>query len=510
MLASITKRLRSQNLEDAAKDLQPPEIPEGELRLSPMDPAVVSQLQDAGVDLISCRSCPAPCDPGDAEITGEVVHPAKSLTAWSKQSVDLQGKMLGANKPFLRHALISTGKRDWPHDITSVPGSLACWFAEFAEQGKEAQPEDLQPDDEPVGAADEPPLPEGCWQTTLARTSRASPPPNPRPSRVLVGNASHVSSSRHHNGQTVLLFPDYVAVTDVLDGCEDPSDASDKADTRQVFNKVISGPPLGSKERVQVQASATVSKTAVQRWALPYAATIVLCSHNKRDARCGLAAPMLAEVFRRHAEAAGWEVDERGEHIAQDAREADGEVEFDAHGRPLNRGWGYIHEDDSTQSSSPQRPSPDQQLESWRRLAAASARPGADGHAAAATDESALTPTPPSLLILHTSHIGKHAWSGNVIVYFPNGAGVWYARVDPVNGGAGRVWEQTIMKGRVIPEYLRAGINLYRGPASSEHRYEAAKQHEAVEEKVSGLGHSLLRSTSSDAQAVSGPGILRW
>ena len=64
------------------------------------------------------------------------------------------------------------------------------------------------------------------------------------------------------------------------------------------------------------------------------------------------------------------------------------------------------------------------------------------------------------------SHIGGHAWAGNVILYFPRSfrttrgelsplasKGVWYGRVGPqhVEG----IFNETIQNGRVIEELLR-------------------------------------------------------
>ena len=64
------------------------------------------------------------------------------------------------------------------------------------------------------------------------------------------------------------------------------------------------------------------------------------------------------------------------------------------------------------------------------------------------------------------SHIGGHAWAGNVIVYLPSdhrvendtvpllaGKGIWYGRVEPrhVEG----IINETIRKGRIIGELLR-------------------------------------------------------
>ncbi|KAI4123088.1 MAG: hypothetical protein LQ347_006285 [Umbilicaria vellea] len=66
------------------------------------------------------------------------------------------------------------------------------------------------------------------------------------------------------------------------------------------------------------------------------------------------------------------------------------------------------------------------------------------------------------------SHIGGHAFAGNVIIYIPPsfavkgrrsalaGKGIWYGRVEPkhVEG----IIEETIFKGRVIADLFRGGI----------------------------------------------------
>lgn len=65
-----------------------------------------------------------------------------------------------------------------------------------------------------------------------------------------------------------------------------------------------------------------------------------------------------------------------------------------------------------------------------------------------------------------TSHIGGHAFAGNVVIYLPKwfkmasgkvsplaGKGIWYGRVEPRH-----VWgimEETVQRGRVIEELLR-------------------------------------------------------
>ena len=71
------------------------------------------------------------------------------------------------------------------------------------------------------------------------------------------------------------------------------------------------------------------------------------------------------------------------------------------------------------------------------------------------------------------SHIGGHKWAGNVIIYTPpsfrvpqnmpdfrhplSGTGIWYGRVEPKH--VERIVDETILKGNVIKEFLRGGID---------------------------------------------------
>lgn len=364
--------------------------------------------------------------------------------------------MFPSNSPFLRHVLISTGKKDWVKDVASVRGSLAQLFEGFVEDEEKNQSKKREETEEQSGEVDEtslqPDLPQGCWQTTTRRTA---------PTRLFIGNASHISSSSTENGNSVMLFPDYVLVSDVPDAMVIDEKEANTETARRAFDRFISHRASHASSNDIVPNGPTP-----RRWVLPHRAIIILCSHHKRDARCGIAAPMLAEVFRRYAESYGWEVDERGEH--DNHADSQNELIWDET-LPIvrNKGWGYIDESSTTTTHSVYA-----QQQAWKKLASNS------------NSSHSLKPSTPSLGIFYCSHIGKHKYSGNVIVYLPNGAGVWYGRVDPLDG-AGRVFEQTILQGKVIPEYLRAGINLYRG-----------------QQKVSG--------SKAEMNGVGQEGILRW
>lgn len=148
---------------------------------------------------------------------------------------------------------------------------------------------------------------------------------------------------------------------------------------------------------------------SVTRRVLPYAAVILVCSHKRRDARCHISAKPLKDSFTRAAHRSGWEVDERGDEL----------------------------------------PHPGSFLELGRDEELRQRREASQSK---------------TLGLFSISHIGGHKFAGNVIIYFPNGAGVWYARIDPAAPGAvEQVWTATVLGGKILAPYLRAGINLQHG-----------------------------------------------
>jgi len=147
-------------------------------------------------------------------------------------------------------------------------------------------------------------------------------------------------------------------------------------------------------------------------WPLPYACVILLCSHKRRDNRCHIAAPKLQTALTHSLESEGYEVHTQLE---------------DPEGPPLEDMQG---------------PDEDREEEFLRRLQAV-----ADSG-------------PKRALILKNSHIGGHKYSGNVVIYTPQGSGVWYGRVTPHEVPA--VVKTTICEGKVLPALLRGGVNLTR------------------------------------------------
>ena len=145
--------------------------------------------------------------------------------------------------------------------------------------------------------------------------------------------------------------------------------------------------------------------------------TILVCGHNNRDRRCGVLGPLLRDEFLALTYGRSTTgVSPGGPHseIAKMAQESKRPKTFMLSDVPPNE---------------------------WTRMSC------------------------PSKIGL-VSHIGGHAWAGNVIVYLPPdhrletdmmsplaGKGIWYGRVEPkhVEG----IMDETIRKGRIIEELLR-------------------------------------------------------
>ncbi|KAI0068803.1 hypothetical protein BV25DRAFT_1817720 [Artomyces pyxidatus] len=159
-------------------------------------------------------------------------------------------------------------------------------------------------------------------------------------------------------------------------------------------------PRMGSSER-----------SSLKSWIIPYSCVILICSHRRRDVRCAVAAPKLEHAFSEVLEREDFEV-----HTQLDAPT----------GPPLE------DFNDSEQ---------DKRAEMYDRL-------------------KELDVLPKRALILKTSHIGGHKYAGNVIIYMPQGAGVWYGRVSTHE--VEPIVQATILGGKILPPLLRGGVNLAR------------------------------------------------
>ncbi|KAF7318849.1 hypothetical protein HMN09_00220400 [Mycena chlorophos] len=219
--------------------------------------AIHNHLVDDGVPVSDapCRGCADPCEEGHPEFP-------------DRFKVDMESQMIGSVRPYRRQILISTAKTDWDRDVTSTRGSLAA-FVDSAHYRSTS----------PVVAHDEVrPRAPGVFHASSS-------------SEITILNGSHSSVSDH---ETVLVFPDYVAVAGI------PASAKGA----QMLWKNALDPAIP-----RILGATKKPEPGIQTWVLPYACVITMCSHKRRDARCAIAAPKLEQAFTHSLTSRGWTVD---------------------------------------------------------------------------------------------------------------------------------------------------------------------------------------------------------
>ncbi|KAF7316481.1 hypothetical protein MIND_00167200 [Mycena indigotica] len=224
-----------------------------------LDPQnIKTQLVNAQVPITDapCRGCADPCEDGHPE------YPERF-------KVDMETQMLGSVYPYRRQILVSTGKTDWDRDVTSTRGSLASHISSAHYKSS-------------AHATHSHPTVPGVFDTTAS-------------TEITILNGSHASVCEE---ETVLVFPDYVAVTGIP-----PTSKGAQLLWKNALDPAIPR-ILGSNDQ-----------PGLQTWLLPYACVITMCSHKRRDNRCAIAAPKLERAFTDSLNRRGWTVDNQLEHF---------------------------------------------------------------------------------------------------------------------------------------------------------------------------------------------------
>lgn len=135
-----------------------------------------------------------------------------------------------------------------------------------------------------------------------------------------------------------------------------------------------------------------------------------MCSHKKRDKRCHVTAGPLIDALSDAVEALGsdWHVDTSGndEHLLEESR---------------------IEDTDTEESLS-------QRLKGLR------------------------TAHEKTVGIFKVSHVGGHRYSGQVMVWLPNGVGLHYGRVRSED--CSLIVTETLVNGKILTELLRGGTGI--------------------------------------------------
>ncbi|CAG8442617.1 14040_t:CDS:2 [Acaulospora morrowiae] len=222
-------------------------------RNNPRDGETISL--DAEED--SCSGCANPCS----------THPN-----YPYLKIDRKSTLEGTVKPYVKHVLISTGKSDWQTHIEEDTFSLAAYLHKV-----------LKSNNSPKGNKKDSLIEkknkvEGSPQTHEDSSNEAEKP------RIVITNSSRQNNDSDSKGNDVLLFPDNILIKNVT-----PKQAAE-------FYKRFLSTPISSLNEEKEQYLSTVNFTVEQ---MPYKAVIVICSHKRRDKRCGVTGPILKEEFDR-------------------------------------------------------------------------------------------------------------------------------------------------------------------------------------------------------------------
>jgi hypothetical protein len=159
---------------------------------------------------------------------------------------DNETPLLGSMSPYGRHIMIHTDQSDWPERIENDLGTLAANL-----------------------------------QALLVE--------NPMPWRTFVTNTSQISShsTTVHGSLDVTILPENIVVGNVT-----PDDA------QLIYDIFVKLPLYTADEPLDIEATfKSFDLKELGVYPNPYDSLIMICSHRKRDKRCGVTAPILNREF---------------------------------------------------------------------------------------------------------------------------------------------------------------------------------------------------------------------
>ncbi|CAI2181057.1 15273_t:CDS:2 [Funneliformis geosporum] len=167
--------------------------------------------------------------------------------------IDYESPLENTVKPYIKHVLISTGKGDWETNIEDECGSLASSLHKVVNNVKLKEKKSIN-----------------------GLQSQMEEHENTDHTRLIITNSSRQNTENDSlcsKGNDVLLFPDNILIKNVTTKL-----AAD------FYNAFL------SKDDVYLDNNFPIEK-------VPYRAVIVICSHRKRDKRCGVTGPLLKDEF---------------------------------------------------------------------------------------------------------------------------------------------------------------------------------------------------------------------
>ncbi|KAI8995027.1 Sucraseferredoxin-like protein [Pilobolus umbonatus] len=152
--------------------------------------------------------------------------------------LDNETPLLGTMKPYGRHILISTAKMDWAERIEEENNTIAARLSQIVS----SHPTELR--------------------TIITNTSMPS---------------THSTVPR---SQDIFILPENIIVSNVTPN-----------DSQLIFDLFVK-PPL-SDQPVTLKTYQSLNLKSLKVGLNPYKSMILICSHKRRDKRCGITAPLL-------------------------------------------------------------------------------------------------------------------------------------------------------------------------------------------------------------------------
>ncbi|KAF3402120.1 Actin patches distal protein 1 [Talaromyces pinophilus] len=161
-----------------------------------------------------------------------------------KFHIDSERKIYGKIKPFATHVLVATGKSDWVSKPEWERGTIVHALCEANSK-----------------------------ERLMVNASN-----------LTAHRDESTSTNEEENATTVLLLPSFQFIDNVT---------------------IPSVPELVSRFIDNENNTSSASKTSLKTRACPHNYVVLLCSHKRRDARCGISAPLIKKELERHLRPAG-------------------------------------------------------------------------------------------------------------------------------------------------------------------------------------------------------------
>src|SRR5277367_1532743 len=189
-------------------------------------------------DLETCLACDTPCTPDEHG----------SYPNYIVKSIDRELPLAGSVKPYGRHILISTGRTDWVHSIDEENGSVA--------QG----------------------VHRGLYDKKFGGRKRDGE------ERIVLSNTSFAPRKIGSGVTEVVLMPEWKLVRGVT-----------TKTTSALVAKYIDG--VVQRGAIDIGGGGGAGAGGLEAEKLPFHSCVLICSHAKRDKRCGVTSKYLLKAF---------------------------------------------------------------------------------------------------------------------------------------------------------------------------------------------------------------------